>query len=400
MKVIVIGAGASGLFAAIQAAKNNALVTVIEQQNKVGKKLSVTGNGKCNFTNQKLMMSPSLEQYYYGDCEYIQQVLQRFSPEETIAFFEKIGIPSYIEKNYQGRYPKSNQATSVTNGLADYARQLGVKIKTNNEIHSVKKENGQFVVDVGIPLYCDRLIVATGGMNPDIQGLSGYEIARNFGHKIEDLKPALTALIGKSLLNKAAGVRIQAKISTKDSREEQGELQITEYGLSGIPIFNLSHLLKDGEQIHLDFFPEYDSSSFEKFVNESFDHLKENRTETEISRALSGILPEKIVMVLLKQFGVKPEEKMERISQEQFQTMIGYLKEYPFTVEKRRDFKFAQVTQGGVVLGEVDVNTMESKCCQGLYFCGELLNVDGVCGGFNLQWAWSTGWIAGVHSSR
>ena len=178
-------------------------------------------------------------------------------------------------------------------------------------------------------------------------------------------------------------------------------MQITEYGLSGIPIFNLSHRLEQGARLRIDFLPEFEQeASFMEYCKFSYIELIKTRGKSEISRVLSGIFPEKLVLVFLKKLQIKPDTKMEIISEKKFLEILLLSREYPFVVEKRRDFKYAQVTQGGIPLAEINIKTMESNCCKNLFFCGEILDVDGVCGGFNLQWAWSSGWIAGVHSSQ
>ncbi len=403
MKVIVLGAGASGLMAAIRAAETGAQVTLIEPQKKAGKKLSVTGNGKCNFTNRKLMGLDSEEDYvpfYYGNHKLISQVLGQFGAEDVTVFFEQLGICSYVEKNYQGLYPKSNQAQSVTNALTDYARELHVKIKTNNVIHSISKTEDGFVVNVGIDLFCDHLIVATGGWNDFVEGISGYEIAKQLGHSVTELKPALTALIGRDELNKASGVRIQAKIRKETGVVQQGELQITDYGISGIPVFNLSHVVEAGDTLYIDFMPEYEEPEYQTFVKTLFQRLNAKRREGILENLLAPVLPEKLLKVLLKQANLSGSKLMKECSFEEFQAFFLFMKNYPFTVSKRRDFQYAQVTQGGVPLEELDVSRMESKQCPGLFLCGELLDVDGICGGYNLQWAWSTGYIAGENSSK
>lgn len=399
MDVIVIGAGASGLMAAIIAAKNGANVTLIEAQKKTGKKLSITGNGKCNFTNYNLIdldTKDKVERYYYGNADFIGSVLERFGVEDTIHFFENLGVQSYVEKNYNGLYPKSNQASSVTNTLTDYARELNVKIKTNNIIHSISKDEDKFCVNVGIDLYAHRVVVATGGYSEGIDGMSGYDIATQFGHKINEIKPALTALVGKDMLNKAAGVRINGHIFKESGEKQTGELQITDYGISGIPVFNLSHTVQEGETIYIDFLTEIATKEgLDEFVSNFFGKLRKHRPQAEIEKVLSGTINEKLLAVILRKLEIPKAERIIDFSENEFRKIFVLLKKYSFNVEKRREFSFAQVTQGGISLDEIDKDTMESKKCKGLYFVGEILDVDGICGGYNLQWAWSTGYIAG-----
>ena len=246
MDVIIIGAGASGLMAAITAANQGAKVTVIEHENKPGKKILVTGNGKCNITNTKMN-----EECFYGNKNFIKNVLDNFGYKDTIEFFMSLGMRTKDKNGYI--YPAGEQAATVLEILRITAENFGVKIKTNNNVNFVKYRDRKFLVDIGIELQCDKLIVATGGMAAPKTGSTGlgYPLAEQFGHTIVETKPALTALITeKDLLNKAAGVRTTANIwfensvGKKDGNSneankysETGELQITDYGISGIPVF-------------------------------------------------------------------------------------------------------------------------------------------------------------------
>ena len=391
MKVIIIGAGAAGLTAAIKAATNGAEVTVLEHENKPGKKIMITGNGKCNITNTNLS-----GEKYYGNGEFIRKVLSQFDAEDTIKFFHDMGV---ITKNKNGYiYPQSGQASTVLNTLRDTAIHLGVSIKTNNQIEKIEKKNTGFDVHIGIVMHCDKLIIATGGMSYPKTGSrgDGYKLAKNFGHTIIEPKPALTALIcDKNSLLKASGVRVQAKVSVKDNGKivatDIGEVQIADYGISGIPIFNISHMTKTGSEIIIDFMSESDDIHTKNMITDSL----RRRYFMSVSQALNGIFHEKLVNALLDDLEINKSQKAASISDFQIDCLVKKIKNYTLCVKSRRGFDFAQITQGGIDTNEINGETMESKLVNNLYFAGEILDVDGICGGYNLQFAWATGAIAG-----
>ena len=403
MNIIIIGAGASGLMAAISAAENGAHVTIIEHQKKSGKKLSITGNGKCNFTNKALDYErQEFKNKYYGNATFISEVLRQYSLKNTLDFFNKIGVYSYCDPVYGGYYPHSNQAVSLTNSLIDYAEKLGVKIKTNNFIKKISKTNNGFAVDVGIVLECHRLILATGGYHSMIEGLSGYEIAEQLGHSITVLKPSLTALIAKDELNKASGVRFYGGIGLQYDREYRGEIQITEYGISGIPVFNISHLVKENDTVFIDFLPRLmpEKYEFDNFAHQLYDMLTTYNSERQLFKVLVGMIPEKILEVMFHKLKINKSILIKDIFYDEIFNLVLLLKSYRLRIDKRRGFDYAQVTQGGVFTDEIEAATMESKFCKNLYFAGEIMDVDGICGGYNLQWAWSTGYLAGASAAQ
>lgn len=390
MRVVVIGAGAAGLTAAICAAKNGDKVTIIEHENKPGKKIAVTGNGKCNITNSKLSV-----ENYYGDREFIRTVLNRFDCKDTIDFFEEMGVICYEKRGYY--YPMSNQAVTVVNHLREYAYNLGVSIKTNNDVKDIRCQGDNFVLDIGIEIPCDKLIIATGGMAAPKTGSdgSGYEFAGKFGHSIVEPKPALTGLVcADSPLKKASGVRVKAKVSIYDSKAADiGEVQITDYGISGIPVFNISRMAEYGTKIIIDFLPEYTYQD----VYERIKTLCKIDEKGFISTALNGLFHEKLVTAFLKAAKIEPATKCIDITEKQIALFCDLIKAFSMIVSKRKGVDYAQVTQGGVSTNEINPNTMESLLQKNLFFAGEIIDVDGRCGGYNLQFAWSTGMIAGGH---
>ena len=351
-RVIVTGGGASGLMAAIAAAENGAAVTILEQNEKPGKKICATGNGKCNFTNIQV---PS-DAYRSENPGFEQAVLNQFSVEDTVKFFTRLGIYP-VNKNGGYLYPHSGQAASVAEVLCMEARNLGVKIKTNQKVQRVFKEQDIWKVQVEGWIYeGEAVILANGSKASAISGSdgSGYELAAALGHRLIEPLPA-------------------------------GELQLTDYGVSGIPVFQVSRYgiraLKQGKNVTLilNFLPEFSREQLKAFLK----IRKENCPYKGKKDFLTGLFPDKLAKVLLS-----ANDLEEAISS------------YPLKVTGYQSFEQAQVCSGGVDTTQVNARTLESTRNSGLYFAGELLDIDGKCGGYNLQWAWSSGYVAGVNASK
>ena len=391
MKVVIIGAGAAGLMAAITAAECGHKVTVIEHENKPGKKINITGNGKCNITNSALTPDK-----YYGNKDFINNVIDKFNYKDTLKFFENMGVYCYEKNGFY--YPLSNQAVTVTNALYNEALSLGVTIKTNNKVKSVTKKDDGFLLDIGIDLFCDKLIIATGGMAAPKTGSdgSGYELAKALGHTIVKPCPALTALVCDEKLKKASGVRVKAKVQIKDKNiKDLGELQITDYGISGIPVFNISRCVNEKENVIIDFAPDYTYDEVKILLK----RILKRRDKMPVLTALNGLFNEKLAAVFLKeikqQSNVKCTDVIDKITM-----LCDIIKSFEVTVKRKKGFDFSQVTSGGVNTSEINKDTMESLICSNLYFAGEIIDVDGRCGGYNLQFAWSSGYIAGESISK
>ena len=393
-QIVVIGAGASGLMAAIMAAGNGAAVTILEQNERPGKKICATGNGKCNYTN---LVMP--EDAYRGTHpEFVNDALSQFSVEDTVEFFKKIGIYPLNKNGYL--YPRSGQAQSVVEVLCMEAASLGVKIKTNEQAVSIEKNKSgrqdktgkKFtVLTKGWHYEADAVILANGSRASSISGSdgSGYELAEKLGHKIVPVYPALTALKCKGTAFKTwAGVRTEGWISLfldgNFYKSERGELQLTEYGISGIPVFQLStyaiRAVKNGRraELRVNFLPELS----EKETEELLHYRKKNCPYKKEKELLTGLFPEKLIKVLTAQ-----------------KHLVPAIREFTLEVTDGLAFSQAQVCSGGVDTGQVDPHTMESRLCPGVYLTGELLDIDGTCGGYNLQWAWSSGAAAGMHAA-
>lgn len=386
-RVIVIGGGAAGLISSIMSARGGAKVTLLEHNEKPGKKIAATGNGKCNLTNQKM----SVDAFRGNNTQIVAEVLEHFSMEDTVDFFQELGI-FFIDKNGY-LYPRSGQASSVTDVLCMEAHNLGVKIKTNEHVTAIAKEAGEWSVKTETWHYeSDAVILATGSKASNISGAdgSGYELAQTLGHRMIKPLPALTALKGKGkAFSGWSGVRIEGKVVLSINGiaqcSEIGELQLTEYGISGIPIFQISRYairaLEEKKQVSvmLDFLPEMSKEDFHAYLETRRKHCP-YKNEREL---LIGLFPEKLIKILCS----KPD--LERS-----------VKMFELEIQSGMPFEQAQVCSGGVDVDEINFETMESNIHSGLYFAGELLDIDGICGGYNLQWAWSSGAVAGIHAAK
>lgn len=389
--LVVIGAGAAGLMAAVTAAENGASVTVLEQNDRPGRKIAATGNGKCNFTNIEI----PADAYRGTHPEFVRDALEQFPVSQTLQFFEELGI---FPVNRKGcLYPRSGQAQSITDVLCMKACALGVKIKTNEKVTSLSREqkNGYNIWKVHTEGWCyegDCVILANGSKASSISGSdgSGYTLAESLGHKIIAPLPALVPLKCKGKkFSSWAGTRTEGKISVfsegKLLKEEQGELQLTEYGVSGIPVFQVSRYaakaLSEGKKVQafLDFLPDFT----EEEVKELLKTRKEQCPYKNKKELFTGLFPEKLVKVLFLQ-----------------EDLISAIKKFPLTITGTMPFSQAQVCAGGVNTAEVNSHTLESLFCPGIFFAGELLDIDGACGGYNLQWAWASGAVSGTYAAK
>lgn len=393
-KVCIVGGGAAGMIAAIMAARNHAAVTILEHNEKIGKKLLATGNGRCNLTNEKQEKMC----YHSEHPELLWDILQNFPFEQTLDFFEKIGIYPVSKNGYF--YPSSMQASSVQEVLEMEARFLKVKIKCKEHVKEIKisdtKENPRFSVVTETWQYpADAVILACGSQASEIDGAdgSGYTLAKQLGLKVINPLPALVPLKGKgNYFSKWAGTRIYGKIYLQSQNEivqtEEGELQLTDYGISGIPVFQLSGLAakllqhQHSVTLMLDFLPDVTPKELEELLLKRKE-LCPYKTTKELC---IGLFPKKLIEVLV--------DKKTDLS-----TLAEKIKKFSMEIVGTKPFSNAQVCQGGVSLEEISPKTMECKKIPGLYLAGELLDADGICGGYNLQWAWSSGACAGKEAA-
>lgn len=400
IRVGIIGAGASGMMAAITAAENGAEVTVFEKNERVGKKILATGNGKCNLSN----LDFKTDYYYCEDKKKLHGMFSVFSVWDTLGFFESSGM---LIKNKNGYlYPYSEQASTVLDILRKRLEELAVTVQTDTEIKEVcfDEARGSFTVKGKQEKWSyDKIIIACGGPAAlkKGEGLTGFEIAEGFGHQVKKPLPGLVQLRAEEGFLKAlAGVRCQAEILLLVNKEvlakETGELQFTDYGISGIPVFQFSrqaaYLLKDGKKadVYIDLLPDIGVRELEEIGSQRVENVG-NKTLEEF---LLGMANKKINLLLIKLAGYKSADRADKVGHKNLKKLIASYKELHVHILAANPFENAQVTAGGVDLNEVN-DKMESTKASGVYFAGEILDVDGRCGGYNLQWAWTSGYIAG-----
>ena len=406
--VVVIGAGASGCMAAINAAKGGCHTILLEKNDRIGKKLYATGNGRCNLTNLSLT-----ESCYHGDdASKRMRILSEFSPEALIASFEEMGLLCHDRQGYV--YPRTDQASSVVRALELTLKKLGVTVMTETEVTSVRKTSAGFEVGVRAAgkkngtkfegskssMAADAVIISCGGMAGPQYGCSGdgYQIARSFGHSATPLPPALSSLISDdSSIRLADGVRCAASIRIGASDYAEGELQIASYGLSGIPVFQVSQttamLLDNNSSVTaiIDFLPEIPEAKWQEIASARIS----SQDNQPLGDLFAGLVHEKVLRWILSRLSLQPETKRAKVSDEQISDALRLMRSFEVSITGLKGYDKAQTPSGGVPLAEVDDNLM-STICPGLFLTGELLNTDGLCGGYNLQWAFATGRKAGI----
>lgn len=399
--VTVIGAGASGLAASIACMRTfkehgiNAKVMLFEALPRCGKKILATGNGRCNLTNKFAESTP-----YGGDKDFAKAVISQFTPEDTIAFFNSLGLLCRTED--EGRvYPMSGQAASVLDALRFENERLGCEIITDTKITSIKKKGKKFLLN---DEFCaDAVILAAGGKAAPKQGSdgSGYPLAQSLGHTVTKVYPALVPLTAKGdFFRSLKGIRAQGNIymtlDGKELGEEKGEIQFTDFGISGIAVMQLSSMAcaitAKGKKplIHIDFVPEMSEKELFSFLWET---AKKDSTAENL---LSGIVPKRLGQVIMKMSTQKPLTcSSKEITKAEISKAVQNLKDFAVEITGTRGFDNAQVCTGGIKCSEFDSKTMMSLITENFFAAGEVLDVDGICGGFNLQWAWASGIIAG-----
>lgn len=423
MIVGVIGGGAAGMMSAITAARNGHKVTLIEHKDRVGKKILATGNGRCNYTNVDI----SLRHYHGGDKELINSVIKSFDQKKTLKFFNEIGV---FPKEKNGCiYPYSEQASAVLSCLRNEIIRLKIDVETecntseitkitdidakklikysgaetSKEVEFSQGDVFKVTTDKGVFLF-DKLIICTGSKAQEKTGSdgSGYKIAKNLGHSIRKPLPALCSLKCKEDFFKAiAGIRCNAKVTLfidgNEKINDTGELQLTDYGISGIPVFQVSYLaaraIEKGANVSakIDFMPDADS------LNDLYDIITErirNNPEKIMEELLIGLFHKNLCILFNKMAGINQNTPCGEMKSAEINKLCKIIKSFSVSVISANSFDNAQVCSGGVRLDEINDNLQSSKM-RGLYFAGEILDVNGDCGGYNLQWAWSSGYVAG-----
>lgn len=409
-KVIVIGAGAAGLMASGVAAEEGAEVLLVERNDRPARKVMITGKGRCNVTNNCTMINELIANVPTNG-RFLYSAFSRFMPIDTMEFFEDMGVPLKVERGNRV-FPESDKAVDIVDALNSFSQDGGAKrVKGRVTELVIKNDTVRGVVlEDGTEYEADAVIIATGGVSYPLTGSTGdgYTLAKQAGHTVTDLKPSLVPLVchegfcselqGLSLKNVA--ISVIDTHSFKEVYKDFGEMLFTHFGVSGPMILSASSHLNDiiprRYEIHIDLKPAVSYEQLDKRIQRDF---LENNNKNFIN-ALDSLLPKKLVPVVVRLCGIKPATKVNQITKEQRGNLVNLLKDLKVTVLRYRPIEEAIITSGGVSTKEIDPKTMESKLCKGLYFAGEVIDVDAYTGGFNLQIAFSTGRLAGECSSK
>ena len=409
MKVIVIGGGPAGMMAAISAAENGNQVILIEKMQSLGRKLLITGKGRCNITNAADM--EELFDAVVTNSKFLYSSFYGYTNQNVIDFFEDAGVPVKIERGNRV-FPISDHSSDVIRALEREMKKVGVKVCLNTEVKSVEAEKGKFnkvVLKDTTTQTADACIVATGGLSYRSTGSTGdgFRFAENVGHKVtqcfpslvpmETKEPWICELQGLSLRN------VEAKIldGKKELYKDFGEMLFTHFGVSGPLIISASSYVgkkfmdKNGQKkeltLEIDLKPALTEEQLDQRVLRDF----EENHNRQFKNAITKLFPTKLIPVMLELGGIDPEKKVNSIEKEERKQFVHLIKHFRMTLTGLRDYPEAIITKGGVHVKEIDPGTMESKLVKGLYFAGEVLDLDALTGGFNLQIAWSTGYAAG-----
>ena len=400
---IVIGGGASGMMAAITAAKNGLNTGIIEHSDRVGKKILQTGNGKCNITNISLQK----DCYLNEDKDFVMDIIDLFNVSDTINFFKSLGI---YPKNKNGYiYPNSEQASSVLDVLRFELEHQKVSINTDIDIINIGKKDDSFKINTTKGQFsCKKLIIATGSNAAPKSGSdgSGYKLAKALGHTIIKPLPALVQLKSDLPLCKMmSGVRsegtVQLLVDEKIVASDTGEIQYTDYGISGIPVFQISRFAVRAvdsnlkTEVVIDMLPLIEESDLVDMLKS---RIADDGYKT-LEQFLNGLLNKKLVAAVLKRANLNLNDIAEN-KVNLLEKIVSIIKAFVVPINGFNSFENAQVCSGGVTTSEINSETMESKLVSDLYFAGEVVDVDGICGGYNLQWAWSSGYVSGLEASK
>ena len=402
-EIAVIGGGASGLMAAITAKKSGKEVIILERKDRILKKVLITGNGRCNITN----VNANISNYFGKNISSVENILNRFTPHDTMDFFNELGIVCN-EENRGKVYPLSGQASSVVDALRFEAEKLGIKIETEFYVRKIEKDGFKFKIysEDKKKIEAGRVILAAGGQSyPELgSNGSGFELAKELGHSVTKLSPSIVQLkTEKYQVKGLQGIKTDVAVTAYGDNKKictyDGELLFTDYGISGNVVFNISFVmpLYKNVEFEIDFMEKFD-------YNELYEILKERKrilSHLTMENYFNGMINKKLGQFLSKVSGIEKLSKpVKDLNDSDIRKLCTVLKKYRVKILETTGFKNAQVTAGGVSLDEVNAETLESKIVKGLYFSGEVLDVYGECGGFNLQWAWASGHIAGENAAK
>ena len=416
MDVLVVGGGAAGLMAAVVAAEQGSNVTILEKMEALGKKLVITGKGRCNVTN-----SADMEEFMKNipeNAKFLYSAFSRFNNVDIIQFLNNQGVATKVERG--GRvFPVSDKAVDVLSAFTKKLKELNVKVKLNFAVTKIIEENG---VSIGIEgkhngksekIFADKIILATGGKSYPVTGSTGdgYKMAESLGHTITPLRPSLVPLIceekSKKLCQEMQGlslknVAIKIKHDDKIIYEDFGEMLFTHYGLSGPIILsasailirykNIENLVKENRiKLYIDLKPALDEEKLDNRILRDFEELKNKQFKNSFDR----LLPKKMIQPIIETTRIDPEKRINEITREERKKIVQTLKNFELIISGFRSIEEAIITSGGISIKNINPKTMESKVIRNLYFAGEIIDVDAFTGGFNLQIAWSTGYVSG-----
>ena len=395
--VTVIGGCSAGLAAAINAKRlhENLNIAVMEKLPRIGKKILATGNGRCNLTNENALSHP------YHNYGFASSALNDYDPEAVKAFFVSMGM--LTKTDGEGRvYPRSNAASSVLDALRFEVEKCGISVFCDTAARKIRKTKDGFIIND--EFFSKKIIIACGGKSSPAQGSDGsiFEAVRALGHSFTPLYPALVPLTSPSEQTKAlkgvraSGVKLTTECAGRIIAESSGEILFTDSGISGIAAMELAAEINENVNgnifTHIDFLPEMSADELSNYIKKQ----SKVRGNLPLDELLTGILPKMIGIQICKAISLyKSDKKASSLTEDECEKLAEKIKDFSLAVTGTKDFKDSQVTRGGIRVNEIDPGTMESKICRGLYFAGEIIDVDGGCGGFNLQWAWSSGLLAG-----
>ena len=397
-KIVIIGAGASGLLCAAKSAQRGNDVTVIEKMSRPGRKLMITGKGRCNVTNACFELE-DLISAVPTNPRFMYSAFSHFMPYDTMALFEELGVPLKIERGNRV-FPVSDRAVDIVDSLVKYCNDSGAKI-INGTAKAFETENGVItavVLEDKTKIHCDRVVVATGGKSYPLTGSTGdgYALAKSVGHTVTEIKPSLVALVcSNNYVPKLQGLSLKNISVTlfendKEIYSDFGEMIFTHYGVSGPVILSASshirHMDSRQYKIEIDFKPALDEGTLDKRLQRDFAEF----SNKDFINSLTKLLPKKLIPVIVLLSGIEPSAKVNQITRQQRQELVHLLKHFTVDILDFRPVEEAIVTSGGVNVKEIDPKTMKSKIVDNLYFIGEVIDVDAYTGGFNLQIAFST----------
>ena len=408
-KIIVVGGGAAGMMAAIECAKQNAEVILYERNERLGKKLFITGKGRCNLTNACDM--EDLMKSVMRNHKFMYSSFKNFNNWETIGFFEDLGVETKIERGNRV-FPASDHSSDVIKALEKELKSQGVNVFLNERVVKITKEQEKItgvVLENGKSVFSDAVIIATGGLSYRLTGSTGdgLKFAKELGHKVTETSPALVPLVckepwvmslqGLSLKNVNVSIKKQSKVLY----DGFGEMLFTHFGVSGPLILSassvvLEDLKKEALTLILDLKPALSEEQLDERILRDFSEAKNK----QFKNVLGGLLPAKLIPVIIELSGISPEKKVNEINKKERRRLLETLKKLTITVTGVRGYEEAIITRGGVDVKEISPSSMESKKVKDLYFVGEMLDVDAVTGGFNLQIAWSTAMAAARAASK